>query len=321
MTNNTKAVVQDHTVDTGTVYKTALDGNSEIAKQIAWAFQCYAQDTPDMTVQVAAGAVQNGRTLTSVAAQNTGTITAPSVNPRIDRVVINSLGVVSVITGTEAGSPSAPAITPDHVSVAQILLATSDTTLLNSQITDERPGLIRPYGWVLLDEQIASASATLEFTTGIDATYDRFMFVLSNIRPVSDGVNLRAEMSDDAGSTWKTGATDYELNRTNRQSDTAGLVSVNNSQGTTGIGVGSGVGNAAGEGISGEVILLSPAETQNTYIIANMVFFDDTATAVLVRAETVGAYNAAAVAITGLRFVFSSGNIASGRIALYGLAK
>lgn len=322
MTNNTKAVVQDHTVDTGTVYKTALDGNSEISKQIAWAFQCYAQDTPDMTVQVAAGAIQNGRTLTSKAAQNTGTITAPSVNPRIDRVVIDSLGVVSVITGAEAGSPSAPAITPDQVSVAQILLATTDTEIVNSQITDERPGLVRPFGWTLLDEQIASSDATLDFTTGIDSVYDHYKFTLLNVLPATDGQNLKIQVSTDGGSTWKSGAADYEINRVDQKSDTAGVAAASNSQGTTAITIANPVGNVAGEGVSGELRFRRiEGGDGHSYFRGEVEYFDNTATAIFIGTMIVGVYNGALDNIEGVRFLFGSGNIASGTIALYGLRK
>ncbi len=71
--------------------------------------------------------------------QVTGTITAPVTNPRIDRVVCDqTTGVISVITGVESTTPSAPAITSGKYPLAQIKLATSTTTITNSIITDER---------------------------------------------------------------------------------------------------------------------------------------------------------------------------------------
>ncbi|MEE8560300.1 MAG: hypothetical protein V3S88_06285, partial [Alphaproteobacteria bacterium] len=45
---------------------------------------------------------------------------------------------VSVVTGTEDASPVAPAIPAGKVPVAQVALVVSQTTILNSDITDER---------------------------------------------------------------------------------------------------------------------------------------------------------------------------------------
>lgn len=117
----------------------AVDSSSQVHNRVGGAFAAHEQSTPVMTVRIDAGAVLNGVTLTEVAAQSTGTITAPVTNPRIDRIVIDgTTGAVSVITGVEGASPSAPAITTGKYPCAQVLLATSTTTITNSLITDER---------------------------------------------------------------------------------------------------------------------------------------------------------------------------------------
>lgn len=134
-----KFVQPDYTAQNSTVYKGSIDAGFAVAARIIDQFAPRAQDTPDMTVRLDAGYVFTGTTLTTVAAQNSTTITAPVGNPRIDRIVIDRFtGVVSVITGTPAGSPTAPAITSGKVPVAQVLLQPSTTAIQNSQITDER---------------------------------------------------------------------------------------------------------------------------------------------------------------------------------------
>jgi len=103
------------------------------------------------------GWVLSGLTLTEKAAQTTGTITAPTTDPRIDRIVIDdTTGTVSVITGAEAASPSPPALTSGKLPVAQVALAVGQTEVANADITDER-------AWPL---QVA-----IEFTSG-----DRLVF-------------------------------------------------------------------------------------------------------------------------------------------------
>src|SRR5262249_5348570 len=98
-----------------------------------------------MTVRLDAGHLWDGTTLTEVAAQSCALITAPVGNPRIDRIVIDkTTGAVSVVGGTPAGSPAAPAIPAGKIPVAQVLLATTSTTITNSMITDERALVTTP---------------------------------------------------------------------------------------------------------------------------------------------------------------------------------
>lgn len=120
-------------------YKAAIDASVNVVGKVAGAFAPHEAATPAMTIVLDAGSVQFGITPVAKTAQTSGTITAPSVNPRIDRAVIDSItGVLSIITGAEAASPVAPALTAGKIAIAQIVLATSTTTITNSLITDER---------------------------------------------------------------------------------------------------------------------------------------------------------------------------------------
>lgn len=129
----------NYTTQTGTAYPLAIDADWAVAARLVDNFAPHAQATPNMSVALDAGHLFNGAALTEVAAQSTGTITAPVSNPRIDRVVIDRVsGAVSVVTGTEAASPSPPAIPAGKAPVAQVLLQTSSTVIANSMLTDER---------------------------------------------------------------------------------------------------------------------------------------------------------------------------------------
>ncbi len=144
--------IPNFTNQTASVYKANIDAGFAVADRLAWAFAPHQQDqgspAPDMTLRLEAGAIFDGATLTEVAAQSTGTIIAPSVDPRIDRVVIDrATGAVSVIAGSEAASPTPPAITSGKVPIAQVLLATSTIEISNSDITDERDlGMLGVHG-------------------------------------------------------------------------------------------------------------------------------------------------------------------------------
>jgi hypothetical protein len=131
----------DYSAQSGDAYKALIDAAIEIVNKTAGAFNPHAQTVPDMTLRVDAGTVYNPitRARTDVAAQSTGTITAPAANPRKDIVCVGILtGSVSVITGAEAGSPTDPAITADLIPIARITLQTSTTTITNAICDDIR---------------------------------------------------------------------------------------------------------------------------------------------------------------------------------------
>lgn len=122
-----------------TTYKSAIDGNFVVLERVAAMFAPSQQATPNMTVLIRAGSLLNNSSLVEVAAQSTAAFTAPSTNPRIDRIVIDqTTGAQSVIAGTPAVSPVAPAIPAGKNPCCQVLLQPSSTTITNSMLTDER---------------------------------------------------------------------------------------------------------------------------------------------------------------------------------------
>ena len=97
------------TAQTATNYKTQIDANSIVMQRAVDCFAPRQTATPAMTVTLDAGFVFRGTTLTEVAPQTTGTIAAPSGNPRIDRVVADRFtGAATVVTGTPGASPTPP---------------------------------------------------------------------------------------------------------------------------------------------------------------------------------------------------------------------
>ncbi|MFA5674564.1 MAG: hypothetical protein WC912_08965 [Thermovirgaceae bacterium] len=79
-----------------------------------------AQDTPDMTIYVPAFQAYINGALVSFAGGSTGTMTAPSANPRIDRVYLTDAGALAITTGAEAGSPTAPALVAGTVPICLV---------------------------------------------------------------------------------------------------------------------------------------------------------------------------------------------------------
>ena len=87
------------------------------------------QSTPGMTVRALAGiAVVNGYGVYFASTENSGTITAPTVNPRIDIIRVNSSGL-SIVTGAEAASPVPPEVGDDYAILAYIYNRTTETQI------------------------------------------------------------------------------------------------------------------------------------------------------------------------------------------------
>lgn len=94
---------------------------------------------PDMSVDVAAGTVLFDATDVAVAGQNVAIAAAHASLDRIDVVVVNSAGTASVITGTPAATPKAPAYDAStYLALARVFVDDGTTTILNADITDIR---------------------------------------------------------------------------------------------------------------------------------------------------------------------------------------
>jgi len=95
---------------------------------------------PDMSVIVQRGSyLKQGAILVDLAGSTQGLIVAPTVNPRIDMVVLNRLtDIISVITGAENASPVPPVLVSNETPLGSIFLIVGQTSIVNSDLTDER---------------------------------------------------------------------------------------------------------------------------------------------------------------------------------------
>lgn len=130
---------------TGSGYALAIDAAMQVFARVARAFAPHASESgspsaPDMTVTIDAGALLVGESLVSQNAQTSGTITAPSGNPRRDLIVIDEkTAALSIVTGTEAASPSDPDLPDGKIPVGRIRLTVGMTVIDDMDIDDLRP--------------------------------------------------------------------------------------------------------------------------------------------------------------------------------------
>lgn len=137
----------NYTTQTAAQYKANLDAAAKVMKRLGDWFaphQVYAgSPNPDLAVELDAGWVFKGSTLTEIAAQTVTGFTIPSAGQnRVDRVVLDPFtGAARRVAGTAVtGSPSAtaPAIPAGTIPICQVYITSSDTVITDAMITDER---------------------------------------------------------------------------------------------------------------------------------------------------------------------------------------
>ena len=169
--------------------------------------------------------------------------------------------------------------------------------------------------WVLLDTQTASASATLDFTTGIDSTYDQYVFVGTAIIPTADS-NFYCRVSTDGGSSYvETGSYDYVQNK---------VVSFGTSVDNVGASATFiNLMDAVKGGDSGGAFILdlfNPSSTGIATLMKSRSVWIDYDGPYLRAGIGAGAYTPT-TAVNAIRFYPSAGIITSGVIYLYGVKK
>jgi hypothetical protein len=175
-------------------------------------------------------------------------------------------------------------------------------------------------GMVLLATASASASAAIDFTSGITSTYDEYMISLTNVVPATDDTTLLLRVSEDAGSTFKAGATDYTYAYNSEQE--AGADTSSGSAAASAIRLGVSMSSTASAGgWCGEVRFFAPAGTTQNKLFTFSGGWPRTSLTDFRCINGAGRFVLDTNAINGIRFLAGSGNLTSGNFALYGIKK
>ncbi|MEV5033690.1 hypothetical protein MRBLMC3_002927 [Sphingobium sp. LMC3-1-1.1] len=171
-------------------------------------------------------------------------------------------------------------------------------------------------GLVLLEQHAASSSASLDFTASISGTYDEYLIELVNLVPANNAVTLYMRLSTDGGASYDSGAnygyTRWITNRFGSGSDGtdsgSNEIRINNNA----------VDNTATYGISGSARFFSPSSTSLHKIVSGSITLINAAN---IESGLFSGRYLSTTAVNAFRFLFSSGNISSGTIRVYGVAK
>jgi hypothetical protein len=170
---------------------------------------------------------------------------------------------------------------------------------------------------VLLSTATASSSASIEFTSGIDSTYDIYKFEFINIHPATNGANFNFNLSTDNGSNYNVTKTTTHFNAQQNEAgtssgifyDTAGDLA----QSTADQPLSRGLGNDNDQCVSGTLHIFNPASTT---FVKHFIF-------------TLNHYNNSDLTVnnfiagygnTTSSIKFSSGNLDFGTIKMYGIS-
>jgi len=174
--------------------------------------------------------------------------------------------------------------------------------------------------WRFISSATASSDATIDFTSGIDSTYDQYMFTLTSVAPDTDLTELWIRYSSDGGSTWISSANyEYSFNYTNTVGTGSGGRVDESSATAFELTAASGSwGNGTSENGCGTFYIQDPSVAGYIKMFGQFVWTNQDASTSEI---SIGGHKNSSSIVDGVRFLFSSGNIASGTFALYGLSK
>lgn len=173
-----------------------------------------------------------------------------------------------------------------------------------------------------ISSQTASNSTSLSFTTGMDTTYKEYVFKFFNMKPATDGVVFQFNLSTDGGSNYNVTKTSITQLTYHGEDGSAGTLhgagGYQLQQSTAYQGTGENVGSDADQGVSGEVHFYDPSNTTHTKHYSG--YISQTHKSDYSWNVYLFGYGNTTSAVDAIDFKYSSGNISSGTIIMYGVS-
>jgi len=174
--------------------------------------------------------------------------------------------------------------------------------------------------WNLIQTQTASASADISFTSGLDSTYDEYVFIFNNLHPSNNDVVFQTNFSIDTGSNYNVTKTTTNFEATHNETGTSGFkygtgddIAEGTGSQRTGL-----VGSDNDESLCGEVWLFAPSDiTFVKHFTARTQGYYGGAYA---WSNFMAGYCNTTSAVDAVNFDCSAGNIDAGTISLYGIS-
>ena len=174
---------------------------------------------------------------------------------------------------------------------------------------------------VLISTQTASSSSTISFTSGIDSTYDAYMFKFYDIHPATNETQFAFQVDTGTNTSYNQTITSTFFRSLHYENDSSTALEYkgeqDQAQGTSFQKICINVGNENDESCVGTLHIFDPSSTTFVkHFIANTNTY---------RGENIcetgfcAGYVNTTTALTRVQFKMYSGNIDSGTIKMYGV--
>ena len=184
------------------------------------------------------------------------------------------------------------------------------------------PTSISGGGMTLISTQTASSSSTISFTSGIDSTYDEYVFKFYDIHPATDNTFLTFQADTGTNTNYNQTITSTFFKALHNESGSTSALSYDTAsdlaQSTSFQYLSRNVGNDNDQSISGTLQVFSPSSSTfvKHFISRTNVYTNDDYS---IDSAIAGYFNTT-TALTRFQFKMASGNIDSGVIKLYGIS-
>ena len=182
-------------------------------------------------------------------------------------------------------------------------------------------GQLASGGMVLISEQTASSSSTVDFTSGIDSTYPIYKFEFINIHPATDDVDLTFQVDTGTNTNYNQTITSTYFQSRHDEGDTDTQLAYNTgndlAQSTSFQKLSQSLANENDACLSGYLHIFNPSSsTFVKHFIARTQQMTDSDFSFDLH---IAGYFNLTTALTRFQFKFDSGNIDAGDILLYGV--
>ena len=174
----------------------------------------------------------------------------------------------------------------------------------------------------LISTHTASATATLDITSGIDSTYPVYEFHFVNMHPSADSKKMRMIASSDGGSSYGIATTTTVFQAYHNEADDSTSLSYNTStdaaQSTSEIIIGDSTGFDNDQACSGIMTLYAPSSA--TFVKHFTTNLHQSSGSDYSNSTFVAGYVNTTSAVDAIKFSFDVGNIDAGVIKMFGVS-
>ena len=174
--------------------------------------------------------------------------------------------------------------------------------------------------WNLIETLTASSSATLDFTSGIDSTYDEYVFKFINLHPSAAEGDVSFQVDTGTNTNYNQTITSTYFYASHSEADATNLTyytSGDQAQGTAFQPIAQDTVNDNDTAMVGTLHLFAPSDTT---FVKHFISEINSAQSARTHHGFCAGYVNTTTALTRVQFKMSSGNIDAGTISLYGIS-